>query len=278
MRRVISHCNLSSDSMNTVLTNSHGAVYEITLNRPQSLNALNDEMMHDLSSALDAVANDPAVRCVLLKGAGPSFMAGGDVKMFHQELGRSGAQLRERFQEFVGALHPLIEKLANLRVPLVAAVQGAIAGFGVSLTMLCDFVIAAEDSYFTLAYIHLGTTPDGSSTWFLPRLVGLRRAKEIAMLGERIPAAEAVPLGLAYKVVPRDTLESEAASFAARLAAGPTRAYANTKALLHASFGRTLVEQMDAEVASFAECASNPDFAEGVKAFVERRKATFSGR
>ena len=264
--------------MNTVLTNSHGAVYEITLNRPQSLNALNDEMMHDLSSALDAVANDPAVRCVLLKGAGPSFMAGGDVKMFHQELGRSGAQLRERFQEFVGALHPLIEKLANLRVPLVAAVQGAIAGFGVSLTMLCDFVIAAEDSYFTLAYIHLGTTPDGSSTWFLPRLVGLRRAKEIAMLGERIPAAEAVRLGLAYKVVPRDTLESEAASFAARLAAGPTRAYANTKALLHASFGRTLVEQMDAEVASFAECASNPDFAEGVKAFVERRKATFSGR
>lgn len=264
--------------MNTVLTNSHGAVYEITLNRPQSLNALNDEMMHDLSSALDAVANDPAVRCVLLKGAGPSFMAGGDVKMFRQELGRSATQLRERFQEFVGALHPLIEKLANLRVPLVAAVQGAIAGFGVSLTMLCDFVIAADDSYFTLAYIHLGTTPDGSSTWFLPRLVGLRRAKEIAMLGERIPAAEAVRLGLAYKVVPRDTLESEAASFAARLAAGPTRAYANTKALLHASFGRTLVEQMDAEVASFAECASNPDFAEGVKAFVERRKATFSGR
>ena len=263
--------------MNTVLTNFRGAVYEITLNRPQSLNALNDEMMRELSSALDAAINGSSIRCVLLKGAGPSFMAGGDVKMFHQELARPG-QLRERFQEFVGALHPLIEKLANLRVPLVAAVQGAVAGFGVSLTMLCDFVIAADDSYFTLAYIHLGTTPDGSSTWFLPRLVGLRRAKEIAMLGERVPAAEAVRLGLAYKVVPRDSLESEAASFAARLAAGPTRAYANTKALLQASFGRSLVEQMDAEVASFAECASNPDFAEGVKAFVERRKATFSGR
>ena len=263
--------------MNTVLTNFRGAVYEITFNRPQSLNALNDEMMRELSSALDAAINDSSIRCVLLKGAGPSFMAGGDVKMFHQELGRSPAQLRERFQEFVGALHPLIEKLANLRVPLVAAVQGAVAGFGVSLTMLCDFVIAADDSYFTLAYIHLGTTPDGSSTWFLPRLVGLRRAKEIAMLGERIPAADAVRLGLAYKVVPRDSLESEATNFAARLAAGPTRAYANTKALLQASFGRSLVEQMDAEVASFAECASNPDFAEGVKAFVERRKATFSG-
>ena len=264
--------------MNTVLTNSQGAVFEIVLNRPQSLNALNDEMMQDLSSALDTVANNPSVRCVLLKGAGPSFMAGGDVKMFHRELGKSPAELRTRFEEFVGALHPVIEKLASLRVPLVAAVQGAVAGFGVSLTLLCDFVVISDDAYFTLAYIHLGTTPDGSSTWFLPRLVGLRRAKEIAMLGERIPAEEAVRLGLAYKSVPRASLDTEAANFAARLAAGPTRAYSNTKALLHASFNRSLREQMDAEVASFAECASNPDFAEGVKAFVERRKAAFSGR
>jgi len=263
--------------MNTILTSTQGAVFEITLNRPQSLNALNDEMMREFSATLDAVAQDRAVRCILLKGAGASFMAGGDVKMFHQELAKSPSELRERFEQFVGALHPLIEKLANFRVPVVAAAQGAVAGFGVSLTMLCDFVIASDDSYFTLAYIHLGTTPDGSSTWFLPRLVGLRRAKEIALLGERIPAAEAVHLGLAYKVVPRASLETEAASFAARLAAGPTRAYGNTKALLHASFNRGLREQMDAEVASFAECASNPDFAEGVKAFVERRKAAFTG-
>lgn len=264
--------------MNTILINSRGAVTEITLNRPQSLNALNDEMMQEFSLALQKVAHDPEVRCVLLKGAGASFMAGGDVKMFHQELGKSAAELRERFQEFVGALHPLIEKLANLRVPLVAAVQGAVAGFGVSLTMLCDFVIAADDSYFTLAYIHLGTTPDGSSTWFLPRLVGLRRAKEIALLGERIPAAEAARLGLAYKVVPRASLDEEAAGFAAQLAAGPTHAYANTKALLHASFNRNLMEQMDAEVESFAECASGADFAEGVRSFVERRKPVFKGK
>src|SRR5215472_13059073 len=223
--------------MNTILTNSQGAVFEITLNRPQSLNALNDEMMREFSATLDAVAQDSAVRCILLKGAGASFMAGGDVKMFHQELGKSSSELRKRFEQFVGALHPLIEKLANFRVPVVAAVQGAVAGFGVSLTMLCDFVIASDDSYFTLAYIHLCTTPDGSSTWFLPRLVGLRRAKEIAMLGDRIP-------------------DAEAASFAARLAAGPTRAYGNTKELLHASFSRSLREQMDAEVVSFAECAS----------------------
>jgi len=263
--------------MNTLLTSSQGAIFEITLNRPQSLNALNEEMMQELSSTLDNVARDSSIRCLMFKGAGASFMAGGDVKMFHQELGRSSAQLHERFQQFVGALHPLIEKLANLRVPVVAGVQGAVAGFGVSLTMLCDFVVAADDNYFTLAYIHLGTTPDGSSTWFLPRLVGLRRAKEIAMLGERIPAAEAQRWGLVYKVVPRASLESETASLAARLAAGPTRAYGNTKLLLQSSFNHSLHEQMDFEVSSFAECASNPDFAEGVKAFVERRKPQFKG-
>jgi len=263
--------------MNTILTSAQGAVYEITLNRPQSLNALNDEMMQDLSAVLEKISNDRTVRCVLFKGAGAGFMAGGDVKMFHQELGKPSTELHGRFQEFVGALHPVIERLVNLHVPVVAAVHGAVAGFGVSLTMLCDFVVASDDSYFTLAYIHLGTTPDGSSTWFLPRLVGLRRAKEIAMLGERIPAAEAMRLGLAYKVVPRASLDSEAASLAARLAAGPTRAYGNTKKLLHASFSHSLAEQMDLEVASFAECASNPDFAEGVAAFVERRKPQFKG-
>src|SRR5215471_7251842 len=211
--------------MNTILTNSQGPIFEITLNRPQSLNALNDEMMQELSSTLDQVIKDSSVRCLLLKGAGAGFMAGGDVKMFHQELRKPAAELHSRFQEFVGALHPLIEKINNLRVPLVAAVQGAVAGFGVSLTLLCDFVIVSDDAYFTLAYIHLGTTPDGSSTWFLPRIVGLRRAKEIAMLGERIPAEEAVRLGLAFKTVPRASLEAEAARFAARLAGGPTRAY-----------------------------------------------------
>src|SRR2546423_3675217 len=194
--------------MNTVLTKREGAIYEIVLNRPQSLNALNDEMMQDLTTALSEVTPESGIRCVLLKGAGPSFMAGGDVKMFHQELAKSPAQLRERFKEFVGALDPLIEKLASLPVPLVAAVHGAIAGFGVSLTLVCDFVIASDDSFFTLAYIHLGASPDGSSTWFLPRVVGLRRAKEIALLGDRIPAAEAANLGLAYKVVPRASLEA----------------------------------------------------------------------
>ena len=264
--------------MNTILTRQEGAVYEIVLNRPQNLNALNDEMMSDLAKVLLELDNNSSVRCILLRGAGPSFMAGGDVKMFHQQITQPAEQRQETFRQFVGLLHPVIDKLANLPLPVVAAVHGAVAGFGVSLSMICDFVIAADDSFFTLAYIHLGNTPDGSSTWFLPRLVGLRRAKEIALLGDRIPAAEAVRLGLAYKVVPCSDLETEAATLAARLAAGPTHAYGNTKALLHASLGRTLMDQMDAEVTSFGECASREDFAEGVTAFVERRKPAFTGR
>ena len=264
--------------MNTVLIKKENAICELTLNRPQSLNALNDELMQDLMSAFQGIEQDSSIRCVVIKGAGPAFMAGGDIKMFHQQLGQAPEQLRATFKQFVGTLHPLIEKMAGLRVPLVAAVHGPVAGFGVSLTMLCDFVIAAADSYFTLAYVHLGTSPDGSSTYFLPRLVGLRRAKEIALLGDRIPADEAVRLGLAYKAVPPAGLEAETAAFAARLAAGPTHAYANTKALLHASFNRGLAEQMDAEVECFADCASGPDFAEGVKAFVERRKPSFTGK
>ncbi|HWZ42940.1 MAG TPA: enoyl-CoA hydratase-related protein [Candidatus Saccharimonadales bacterium] len=264
--------------MNTVLMRKEGAVCELTLNRPQSLNAFNDELMQDFTDAIEQIEKDTGIRCVVIKGAGPAFMAGGDIKMFHQQLGQSPEQLRSTFKQFVGNLHPLIEKLANLRVPVVAAVHGAVAGFGVSLTMLCDFVLVANDSFFTLAYVHLGTSPDGSSTYFLPRLVGLRRAKEIALLGDRIPAEEAVRLGLAYKAVPPASLEAETKALSARLAAGPTHAYANTKALLLASFDRGLSQQMDAETESFADCASGPDFAEGVKAFVERRKPSFTGK
>jgi len=264
--------------MNTVLVKQEGPICELTLNRPESLNALNDELMGDLMTALSAAEADANVRCVVIKGAGPNFMAGGDIKMFAKQLGQSPAQLKATFKEFIGTLHPLIVKLSDLRVPLVCAAQGAVAGFGVSLTMLCDFVLVSDDGFFSLAYVHLGTTPDGSSTWFLPRLVGLRRDKEIAMLGERIPADEAVRLRLASKAVPRASLDAEAAAFAARLAAGPTHAYANTKALLHASFNRSLSEQMEAEADSFAECASGPDFAEGVKSFIERRKPAFQGK
>ena len=264
--------------MKNILTKQEGGIFEIVLNRPESLNALNAEMRNDLLTALDEVAASPTVRCVLLKAAGPGFMAGGDVKFFHQQVSQGPEERRSLFKQFVEGIHPFVMRMTNLPVPIVAAVHGAVAGFGVSLTMLCDFVVASDDSFFTLAYIHLGTTPDGSSTYFLPRLVGLRRAKEIALLGGRIPGQEAVALGLANKLVARAALETEAMALATRLAAGPTQAYARTRALLNSAFDRTLDEQLEAEAIHFSECAATEDFADGVRAFVERRKPAFKGR
>ncbi|HLJ88574.1 MAG TPA: enoyl-CoA hydratase [Candidatus Angelobacter sp.] len=264
--------------MNPVLTKLEGSIFEITLNRPESLNALNAEMMQALAAAVDEAANNPAVRCVVLKGSGAGFMAGGDIKFFQQSLSAPSNGLHGQFKQFVEGIHPFVQQLANLPLPVVASVHGAVAGFGVSLTMLCDFVIASEDAFFTLAYIHLGTSPDGSSTFFLPRLVGLRRAKEIALLGDRISAHDAHAVGLAYKVVPRPSLDSETATFAARLAASPTQAYGRTKKLLLSSFDRKLEDQLEAEATSFADCAVTPDFSEGVRAFLERRKPAFTGK
>src|SRR5205807_7032033 len=140
--------------MKNLLTKQEGGIYEIILNRPESLNALNAEMRNDLLKALDEVASSTTVRCVLLKAAGPGFMAGGDVKFFHQMVSQSPDERRAQFKQFVEGIHPFVIKMANLPVPIVAAVQGAVAGFGVSLTMLCDFVVAADDSFFTLAYVH----------------------------------------------------------------------------------------------------------------------------
>ena len=264
--------------MKNLLTKEEGGIYEITLNRPESRNALNAEMKADLLAALDQIAASNTARCLILKAAGPGFMAGGDVKFFHQKIAYGPDDRRKFFREFVDGIHPFVMKMTNLPVPIVAAVHGAVAGFGVSLTMLCDFVVASDDSFFTLAYIHLGTTPDGSSTFFLPRLVGLRRAKEIALLGDRIPANEALALGLVNKVVPPAELETAATALAGRLASGPTKAYARTRALLNSAFDRTLEEQLEQEAINFSECAATEDFADGVQAFVERRKPVFKGR
>ncbi len=161
--------------------------------------------------------------------------------------------------------------------PIVASLRGAAAGFGLSLALAADLAIAAQDAYFTLAYCRIGTSPDGGSTYHLPRLVGLRKALEIALLGERFDAATARELGIVNWVVPGAALESETAKVARRLAEGPGHALAQTKKLLDASFERTLEAQLAAEAETFAGCAASADFAEGVSAFVGKRAARFSG-
>lgn len=265
-------------SAQPVLSATADAVATLTLNRPQALNALNRDLTLALRGAVFAAEADAAVRCVVIRG-GEHFMAGGDLKSFHERLQghASAAQTRAEFETFIHEVHAIIISLRRMPKPVLASVSGAAAGFGMSLMMACDLVIAAANAYFTLAYVHVGTSPDGGSTFSLPRIVGAKKAMEIALLGERFDAATAERLGLVNRVVPAAQLETETAKLAARLAAGPTAAYGRTKALLNRSLGNPLEAQLQFEAECFSQSAAEPDFAEGVRAFVEKRKPRFRG-
>lgn len=263
----------------TVLVESRGGICRITLNRPKSLNAITPDMAKALDHVAAAIAKDKDIRVVVIKGAGDHFMAGGDVKGFKARLdGMSGEkEIRGHFEEMLGIVHGFIASFREMPQPVVAVVKGAVAGAGVSLMLAADIVLAADDAIFTLAYSNLGTSPDAGSTYALPRVVGLKRAFEIALLADRFDAKAALAAGMINRVLPAAQLEAEAEKLVARLAGGPAVAYARTKALLNGSFDRTLKEQLDAESKAFADCATTKDFAEGVAAFVEKRPPRFTG-
>jgi len=261
-----------------VLVTREGGVATLTLNRPQALNALDRDLTVGLRDNVLAVEHDPSIRCVVLRG-GEHFMAGGDLKWFRSLVeGRSGAENRVQFEGLIHEVHTMILALRRMPKPVLASVRGAVAGFGMSLMMACDLALAADSAYFTLAYTLIGTSPDGGSTFALPRIVGQKKAMEIALLGERFDAATAEQLGLVNRVVPVDSLESETNKLAARLAAGPTAAYARTKTLLNGSLEASLESQLQREAEAFAQSASEPDFREGLAAFIEKRKPRFTGR
>lgn len=259
-----------------ILSEVKGGVATVTMNRPTALNALNDELTQALRTVTADLEYDESVRVVVLRG-GDHFMAGGDLKEFHRGVGDGAVELRIRFERMIHEIHEAITAIRRMPKPVVASVNGAAAGFGLSLMMACDLVMAADSAYFTLAYCHIGATPDGGSTYALPRALGMKRAMEIALLGERFDAARALDLGLVNWVVPADRLDAETAKFAARLAAGPTRVYGRTKALLLASPQNNLETQLQREAEMFAMTATEPDFAEGLTAFVEKRKPNFKG-
>jgi len=252
-------------------------VATLTLNRPASRNALNREMADALLAALTDVGRDAAVRCVVVTGAGESFCSGGDVKMFAEVMGADRATREAHFEGFAGHVHQLITALRGLPKPSLASARGAVAGFGVSLTMACDMAIASDTAFFTLAYARMGLSPDGGSTYFLPRLVGERRAKELALLADRIDAQTALSFGLINKLIADDRLDAETATLAARLAGGPTRAYANAKALFDATWSSTLEAQLAAEAAGLGRSAATADFEEAVAAFIAKRSPSFKG-
>jgi 2-(1,2-epoxy-1,2-dihydrophenyl)acetyl-CoA isomerase len=260
-----------------VLSHAANGSCVVTLNRPAALNALDHDLMMGLRDAVFAAEHDHSIRCVVLRG-GSHFMAGGDLKWFFGMIeGRSAAEKTVLFQKLVHDVHGIVLCMRRMKKPAIASVSGAAAGFGLSLMLSCDLAIAADDAYFTLAYCLIGTSPDGGSTFALPRTVGSKKAMEIALLGERFDAATAERLGLVNRVVPAALLEAETMKLAARLAGGPTAVYARTKALLNNSLSNSLENQLQREAEAFAQSAAEPDFAEGLKAFIEKREASFKG-
>jgi 2-(1,2-epoxy-1,2-dihydrophenyl)acetyl-CoA isomerase len=256
-----------------VLLSVEQGVATILLNRPQVLNAMDGEMMQQLRPIAESVQNDPSVRAVVVRGEGPAFMAGGDVSVFHSHL----HELPELIVHWGREMHFAFLALRRMGKPVLASVHGAVAGAGLSLMCVADLAIAAADTKFTLAYANIGASPDGGSTHFLPRLLGYRKAMELALLPERFDAETARSLGLVNWVVAGDTLAEETAKIAQRLATGPTKAYAEAKRLINQSFATTIETQMEEELQAFSRCARGADLKEGVTAFVEKRKPVFKG-
>ncbi|MBS0507069.1 MAG: enoyl-CoA hydratase/isomerase family protein [Proteobacteria bacterium] len=253
-----------------LLVTRQGAITTLQFNRPEAMNALDVPTAQALLAAVQAIAQDAGVRAVLLKGAGRAFVAGGDLATLQADPVQGARDLLQ-------PLNQALLLLQGLDAPVIAQVHGAAAGAGLSLMLMCDFVLAAEGSKFNLAYINLGTCCDLGASWALPRLVGLRRALEIAMLGETFGVDEALRLGLINRVLPADELEGAAQAFAQRLAGGPTLAYGHMRRLLRAGLDNDLATQLQAEARAFDACARSSDLREGIDAFLAKRKPQFSG-
>ena len=259
----------------TVAVERAGGVATLTLNRPEALNAWNRQLGLDLLAAVRAVSADEAVRAVLVTGAGRAFSSGADLKDFSAETTPDGRP--DVYKTLTERYHPIMVALREMPKPAIAAVNGPAVGIGCSLALCCDLILASQSAYFLLAFVNIGLAPDGGSSLFVPTRVGFARAAELAMLGERLPAEQALRWGLINKVVPDGQLAEEASVLAARLAAGPTRAYAGAKRQLNSWLYARMADQLDLEAQVQREMAGSDDFLEGAMAFIEKRSPRFRG-
>ncbi|HYZ27539.1 MAG TPA: enoyl-CoA hydratase-related protein [Thermoleophilaceae bacterium] len=263
-------------SYETVIWDVEDGVGRITLNRPDSLNAWNEQLGLDLRQVVTGDAQDDAVRAVLITGAGRGFSSGADLKEGGAgEVADDGLpDVRKRLNEIY---HPILIGLREMPKPAVAAVNGPAVGIGASLAFACDLIVASSSAYFNLAFVNIGLMPDGGSTAFVPAAVGKARAFRMAMLGERIPAQQALDWGLINEVVEPESLPAASLGLAQRLAHGPTRSYAGTKRALNRILYGDLNAQLELEADIQHELFRTNDVREGVTAFIQKREPSFTG-
>jgi 2-(1,2-epoxy-1,2-dihydrophenyl)acetyl-CoA isomerase len=256
----------------TILSNDIGAVRVLSLNRPEKYNSFNREMALALQDALDACATDDSVRCVVLTGAGKGFCAG-------QDLAEASDVANLDFRKLVAEhYNKTILKMRNLQKPVIAAVNGVAAGAGANIALAADIVLASRSATFIQAFSKISLIPDSGGTFFLPRMIGAQRALALTLTGDKITAEEAAQMGMVYRVYDDEQFPHAWQSVAEMLSQGATKAFWLTKQLINESFSNTLEQQLEREMEIQAEAGATADFAEGVQAFLEKRKPEFKGK
>jgi 2-(1,2-epoxy-1,2-dihydrophenyl)acetyl-CoA isomerase len=250
-----------------------GGAAKIELNRPERMNAWNTQFSADLLAAINAAAQDADVRAVQLTGAGRGFSSGDDLR-----AGGGPPSGQDIYDRLTKQYNPVLARIRQLPKPVVSAVNGPAAGIGLSLALVGDLVVASESAYFLLAFVNIGLVPDGGSSLLVPSRVGFARAAELAMLGERLGARQALEWGLINRVWPDEEFAARADELTGRLAEGPTRSYAGIKRQLNQSLYERLDDHLEFEAQVQQEAGSSEDFIEGVKAFIEKRPPRFTGR
>jgi 2-(1,2-epoxy-1,2-dihydrophenyl)acetyl-CoA isomerase len=261
-------------SYETITISRRGGAAKLVLNRPDRMNSWNKALGLELRDAVQALAADAEVRAVMITGAGRAFSSGADLK---DGIDPTPEGYPDVYSVLTDRYHPIITGIRTMAKPVVAVVNGAAAGIGLSLALACDLVLAAESAYFLLAFVNIGLVPDGGSSVLVPSRIGFARAAELALLGERLGASKALEWGLINQVWPDDELAGKADELVTRLADGPTRAYAGTKRQLNRWLYEHIDGQLEFEAQIQQEMAASGDFAEGVAAFTEKRKARFTG-